>query len=131
VVSIFLACSDYPIHFNIPGVVKLTSSLCRLEERLASMVYNLIDIPYSGSWIVAMWHVGIDSKQRYTGPTFEETWEHITGAMYRIYSKVIEKEKRVVLRLERQEHPYNPVHDAVEQKLSHVLGGGSGIGGAL
>ncbi len=74
-----------------------------------------------------MWHVGVDSKDRYAGPIFEETWDHITGEMYRIYSKVIKKEKTRVLRLERQEHPNNPVHDAVEQMLSRVLGG-AGVG---
>ena len=73
-----------------------------------------------------MWHVGVDSSERYVGPAYEETWENITGEMYRIYSKVIEKEKsnQRVLRLERQETPNNPVHDAVEQMLSRVLGGG-------
>jgi DNA-binding transcriptional ArsR family regulator len=81
VVSVSLACSDHPIHFDIAGLVILTSSLCRLEERLRSKVFNLIDIPYSGSWIVTMWHVGMDSKERYTGPLFEETWGHITGEM--------------------------------------------------
>jgi hypothetical protein len=48
--------------------------------------------------------------------------------MYRIYSRVIEKGKNRVLRLERQEHPNNPVHDAVEQMLSRVLEGASGGG---
>ena len=81
VVSISLACSDHPIHFDIAGLVRLTSSLCRLEERLRSMVLSPMDIPDSGSWTVTMWHVGMDSKERYTGPTFEETWDHISGEM--------------------------------------------------
>jgi hypothetical protein len=41
--------------------------------------------------------------------------------MYRIYSKMIEKSKNRILRLERQEYPNNPVHDAVAQMLSWVL----------
>jgi hypothetical protein len=125
VVSISLACSTHPIYFDIPGLVRLTSSLSRLEERLRFLCSNLIDIPYSGAWVVTMWHIGIDSKERYTGPAHEETWDTITGEMYRIYSKMIESEKKRVLRLERQEYPNNPVHDAVEQILSRVLGGGA------
>ncbi len=78
-----------------------------------------------------MWHVGMDSKERYTGPTFEETWDRITGEMYRIYSKMIEKRKNRVLRLESQEYPNNPVHDAVEQILSRVLGGANSGGGGV
>jgi hypothetical protein len=78
-----------------------------------------------------MWHVGTDSKERYTGPPFEETWDHITGEMYRIYTKVIKKGKNRVLRLERQEHPNNPVHDAVEQMLSRVLAGASSSRGVV
>jgi len=73
VVSISLACSDHPIHFDIAGLVRLTSSLSRLEERLRSKLFNLIDIPYYGTRVVTMWRVGMDSKERYTGPTFEET----------------------------------------------------------
>jgi DNA-binding transcriptional ArsR family regulator len=129
-VSVSLACSDHPIHFDIAGLVKLTSCLCRIEERLRSKLLSLIDIPYFGRWIVTMWHVGVDSKERYTGPTFEETWDHITGEMYHVYSKVIKKEKTRVLRLERQEYPNNPVHDAVEQILSRVLGS-AGDGGVV
>jgi DNA-binding transcriptional ArsR family regulator len=121
-VSISLACSDHPIHFNIAGLVILNSSLTRVEEQLRSKVLNLIDIPYYGSWIVKMWHIGVDSSQRYTGPAYEETWDHITGVMYRVYVKLMKKEKTRVLRLERQEYPNNPVHDAVEQTLSRVLG---------
>ncbi len=55
---------------------------------------------------------------------------HISGEMYRIYSKVFKKEKNCVLRLESQEYPNNPVHDAVEQMLSRVLGS-AGDGGEL
>ena len=108
-VSISLACSEHPIHFDIAGLVRLTSSLSQLEERLRCKLLNRIDIPYYGTWIVNMWHVGIDSKERYTGPAYEETWENITGEMYRIYSKLIEDENKRVLRLERQEYPNNPL----------------------
>jgi DNA-binding transcriptional ArsR family regulator len=128
-VIISLACSENPIHFDIAGLVRLTSCLTRIEERLRSKVCfaqaNLshIDIPHSGSWIVVMWHVGMDSKERYTGETYEESWKNITGETHRIYAKLLKKEKKRVLRLERQEYPNNPLHDAVEEKLSTVLGG--------
>lgn len=127
-VSISLACSEHPIHFDIAGLVKLTSSISQLEERLRCKLLNRVDIPYYGTWTVVMWHIGIDSKERYTGPAYEETWENIRGEMYRIYSKLIEDEKKRVLRLERQETPNNPVHDAVEQMLCRVLGGDGGGG---
>jgi hypothetical protein len=128
-VTVSLACSAHPIHLDIPGLVRLTSCLTRIEERvLRSKLLNLVDIPYYGTWTVTMWHIGIDSKERYTGPAYEETWENFTGEMYRIYSKSIEGDKKKrVLRLERQEYPNNPVHDTVEEKLSRVLG--SGVGG--
>ncbi len=129
VVSISLACSTHPIYFDIPGLVRLTCCLSQLEERLSFLTSNLIDIPYSGTWVVTMWHIGIDSKERYTGPAHEQTWDTITGEMYRIYSKMIESEKKRVLRLECQEYPNNPVHDAVEQILSRVLGAPATAGG--
>ena len=126
-VVVSLACSDHPIHFDIPGLVKLSSCLARIEERLGSKVClgkaNLIDIPYNGSWIVTMWHVGVDSKERYAGEAFEESWDTISGETYHIYCKLLKKEKKKhVLRLEGQEYPNNPLHDAVEEKLCRVLG---------
>jgi hypothetical protein len=37
-VSVILACSDQPINFDIGGLVRLTSSLVRIEERLKSLI---------------------------------------------------------------------------------------------
>jgi DNA-binding PadR family transcriptional regulator len=122
-VSISLACSNHPIHFDVAGLVKLTSCLSRLETQLQQQQLAYLDIPYYGHWLVTMWHVGVDSKERFTGPAFEETWEHVSGTMCHIYSKtIINKKNNKKLRLERQEYPKVSLHDAVEQKLSTVLG---------
>jgi hypothetical protein len=37
-VSLILACSDQPINFDIGGLVRLTSSLTRIEERLIFLI---------------------------------------------------------------------------------------------
>jgi hypothetical protein len=37
-VSVILACSEMPIRFDIGGLVRLTSALARIEERLVSLI---------------------------------------------------------------------------------------------
>jgi hypothetical protein len=164
-VSVILACSEEPIKFDIGGLVRLTSALVRIEERLVALidtaarlqaasvsaanfaaeveqegVVNSVPdgtrlvVPESGSWVVGMWHIGVDTLERYTGQRFEIAWESFTGEWIRAYTKQLKGEPRKgrrksenkpIIRLERQEYPVNPIRAAVEQKLSSVFGNSS------
>jgi hypothetical protein len=94
----------------------LNSSVARIQERLRSLVVNLVDIPHPDTWIVVMWHIARDSLERYNGEKFEIVW----GKLTRVYSKEIEKNRKkcLVIRLERQEYPNDPLRAVVEEKLA-------------
>lgn len=115
-VMVRLACSHYPIHFDNQGMFNLNSSLARIQERLHSMVFNLVDLPHPDTWTVVMWHIGRDSLERYNGEKFEIVW----GKLTRVYSKEIEKNRKkcLVIRLERQEYPNDTLRTVVEEKLA-------------
>ena len=114
-VMVRLACSHYPIHFDSQGMFNLNSSVARIQERLRSMVFNLVDIPDPDSWTVVMWHIARDSLERYNGEKFEIAW----GKLTRVYSKRMEenRKKYYVIRLERQEYPDDTLRAVVDEKL--------------
>jgi hypothetical protein len=64
-----------------------------------------------------MWHFGADALIEYTGEKFSCTWEVGNNALVRVYSKEMEKDNRIRLRLERQEYPKQSWADAIEEKL--------------
>ncbi|MGH9984870.1 MAG: hypothetical protein ACRD8W_13045 [Nitrososphaeraceae archaeon] len=62
--------------------------------------YESIPIPDSGTWMVKMWHFGVDT------PSYKEvsicmTWKSSQGVLLREYSR----KKQSKLRKERQEYP--------------------------
>jgi hypothetical protein len=88
-VSVIVACTVNPIPIDMLGLVKLSSSLARVEERMQSLVskYNTTSIQ-SGrqqylslkfnskmtnhlSWTVKMWHFGQDALTSYSGQKFD------------------------------------------------------------
>jgi hypothetical protein len=53
----------------------------------------------------------------YTGEKFSCTGEVGNNALVRVYSKEMEKDNKIRLRLERQEYPKQSYADAIEEKL--------------
>jgi len=91
-VSVIVICSLSPIPIDLFGLVLLSSSLTRIEDRLQLLVndYNntifqsgqkqqylsLIlnsKIPNHTSWMVKMWHFGRDALVEYSGEKFNFT----------------------------------------------------------
>jgi hypothetical protein len=76
----------------------------------------MISVPRFTTWIVKMWHFGIDSLDEYDKEEFHVTFEEGISDLFRIYTKRM-KNKRVVVRAERQEYPNQPFVDALVKKL--------------
>lgn len=137
--SVLVACSLAPVATDINGVIRLSNGLTRVEERLATLVtekgtatgvYRAVDyrgrnsthlmIPDHASWIITMWHFGVDSSVEYSGDKFSVTFEVGQNALIRAYSKIM-KDKKTRIRFERQEYPMR--HWRKLLKKSSVLEG--------
>jgi len=112
-VTVTVACSKNPISAKIDdvnGVIRLATALARTQERIQRIVdecgqslpggYESILIPDSDTWMVKMWHFGVDA------PSYKEmstcmTWKSSQGVLLREYSG----KKQSILRKERQEYP--------------------------
>src|SRR4051812_27107475 len=110
-VSVIAACTVNPIPIDMFGLVKLSSSLARVEDRLQLLVneYNEASvqsgrqqylplirnskIPNHMSWTVKMWHFGQDALTSYSGEKFDVSWEDILNVFHHIYSKEYGKKK--------------------------------------
>jgi hypothetical protein len=130
-VSVVVGCSYAPIAVDCTGIIRLSNALTRVEEKISRLVErcndtrteNRIDscngnllIPEHTSWIVTMWHFGLDSITEYTGEKFSATWEVGQNALIRAYSKDM-KVQGTKVRLERQENPNKTFEEAIEEKL--------------
>jgi hypothetical protein len=151
VISVLVGCSLTPVAADINGVIRLSNALTRVEERLAAILtdddtsadhdwnkpypvivsgtgeiehetQNNLRIPDHRGWIVTMWHFGRDSLVGYSGKKFEVTWEIGQHALVRAYTKIM-RDKKIRIRLERQEYPNKTFPEAIEEKLN--AGGGS------
>lgn len=135
-ISVSLACSLTPVSADISGIVRLSDTLTRVEERLIALLAegssNLCDldvnytrmentsrpqIPNHKTWIVTMWHFGADSLTEYSDERFHVTWEIGQSVLVRAYTKVM-KDKKKRIRLENQEYPNKTLLEAVEEKLN-------------
>lgn len=112
-VTVTVACSKNPISTKIDdlnGIIRLATALARTQERIQRILdecgqslpgsYESILIPDSGTWMVKMWHFGVDA------PSYKEvstcmTWKSSQGVLLREYSR----KKQSKLRKERQEYP--------------------------
>jgi hypothetical protein len=138
-VSVAIGCSLNPVTLDINGLIRLTNALSVVEERLASIVETSVGnggfgatgttyisprdqrrrariVPAHSEWMVTMWHFGADASVEYSGERFCFTWETAENVL-RAYSKVA-KNRRMRIRLERQEYPKVTLADIIEQKLS-------------
>jgi hypothetical protein len=104
-VSVIVACTVNPIPIDMLGLVKLSSSLAKVEDRLQLLVseFNSASIqsgrqqylslklnskiPNHMSWIVKMWHFGKDALTSYSGEKFDMSWEDSLNVFHHIYSK--------------------------------------------
>jgi hypothetical protein len=112
-VTISAACSNNPVHVSaiedVDGVIRLAKALAKTEvcisrtlDECGQMVpggYERIPIPDSDSWVVTMWHFGVDSDN-YLEVNGCMTWKDGQAVLLREYKK-----KRNQLRTERQEYP--------------------------
>ncbi len=126
-VSVTVACSYAPIAIDIAGIIRLSSALTRVEERLAKYIGEagfvvgsnplLLSIPDHMKWIVKMWHFGADGSREYSGEKYSITYSDAQGILTRIYSKQM-KDDKIRIRLERQEYPKKELDKAIEDKLN-------------
>jgi len=104
-VSVIVACTVNPIPIDMLGLVKLSSSLAKVEDRLQLLVseFNSASIqsgrqqylslklnskiPNHMSWMVKMWHFGKDALTSYSGEKFDMSWEDSLNVFHHIYSK--------------------------------------------
>jgi hypothetical protein len=84
-VSVIVVCIVNPLPIDMFGLLKLTSNLARVEDRLQIIIdeYNTSSVqsgrqkylflirnsnmPNHMSWTVKMWHFGLDALTRYSG----------------------------------------------------------------
>jgi hypothetical protein len=143
-VSISIACTFSPIPIDMLGLVKLSSSLVRVEEKLRRVVDEYVrqnlrshklsssliakgPIPDYKSWIVKLWHFGQDSLTTYTGEMFEISWGDSLG-IFHIYSKHdLLNKKKVRVREEVQECPKIPWFSLFVERSRYIDKNGPGF----
>jgi hypothetical protein len=154
-VTVVVGCSYSPIAVDIPGIIRLSTALTRVEERLSRLIEehcgkNIVPSPsplgqYQGkisaavipdyrSWLVTMWHFGTDSSIEYTGEKFSASWEISEHQLIRVYSKEFHctagkegarTKHRTKIRVESQEYPQSTVEHTIKNILYHSNNGGS------
>ena len=124
-VSISIGCSFKPIALDVPDLFRLIEALTRVEIHLTNAINKLIahdlnaprvSVPRFTTWIVKMWHFGIDSLDEYDKEEFHVTFEEGVSDIFRIYTKRM-KDKRTIIRAERQEYPNEDIMLALVKKL--------------
>jgi len=120
-VSVAISCSFKPIAMDIPDILPLCEALTRTEINLASTIerhndLHVITIPRYTTWVVTMWHFGVDTIQEYTGKEFEVTFGDGISDLYRVYTKRM-TDGRIKVRSESQQHPDQEYADAIVRKL--------------
>lgn len=143
-VTVTVACTSTPIPVNMMGLIKLSTSLARVEEKLQRIVdeylrqslrsYKLSSslltkghIPDYKTWIVKMWHFGQDSLTCYTGEMFEMSWGDALG-VFHVYSKNdLPNKKKVSVREEVQECPKMPWFSLFVARSKYIEKNGYGF----
>jgi hypothetical protein len=126
-ISIIIGCSHSPVAVDISGVVRLSNALSTVQERLSNIVNinvhsqsgqsTTLAIPDHMSWIVTLWHFGVDSSITYSGNMFHTRWEVAEHALITAYSKIW-KDRKTRVRIDKQEYPMVTLADALEEKLN-------------
>lgn len=120
-VTVSIACSFAPIATDTDGLIRLSNALTRVEERTSRIVdecgnmlqggYESIPIPEHGSWIVTLWHFGVDSLnyKELIDEKYCVTWQVGQNVLGRIYNK-----RKKIKRSEIQGRPNTPYADAIK-----------------
>lgn len=98
------------------------------------MTTTAICIPQFMYWIVTMWHFGADTVHEYSGEKFNCSWELAQNIIINIYSKDRNRSENIKsegnghkylvkrrIRVERQEYPKVPLHEALKNKCHNVM----------
>ena len=128
-VSVVIGCSFSPIAVDIDGIIRLSNALTLIHDRLQRLIKDCnssILISNYMTWIVTMWHFGVDSSIEYTGERFSASWTVAQNASIAIYSKQW-KDGEYRIRVERQEYPGKSLDEALDEKLN-LIGGVNNIG---
>ena len=125
-VSVAISCSFMPIAIDAMDIIWLFEALTRTEINLANTIERNVhgsnstgavtQIPSYRTWIVKMWHFGVDTRGSYDKGEFQVTLEEGMLDLYRIYTKRMGEDKNIV-RIERQENRNQPIADALVKKL--------------
>jgi hypothetical protein len=124
-VSIYIGCSCKPIALDVPDILQLIEALTRTEMHLINTMNEVIahhlkvpklSIPRFTTWMVKMWHFGVDTLDEYDKEEFHVTFEEGISDIFRIYTKRM-KNKKVIVRAERQEYPNEDFMLALVKKL--------------
>ena len=128
-VTISIGCSFRPVALDLNGIIRFTSVLAKIEERISGILQNVLKkdhyystsststiIPSYNSWIVTMWHLNRDGLAQYSGKEFHISWENAGNIIIRAYSKQY-KDKKCKIRLERQEYPNTSIFEAINERL--------------
>lgn len=128
-VTVVVSCSNTPVATDTYGLIRLSTALTRVEERLSRIVdecgsllpggYESIPIPPNETWEVTMWHFGYDSLLEYTGPRFCATWKDCQNALARAYSK--NTKSGIILRNELQQYPQKSWGDIVTHSNPKII----------
>jgi hypothetical protein len=117
-----ISCSFRPIAIDAKDLFQLYEVLTRTEIHLANTMEKSRDnsiagshIPAYRSWIVKLWHFGIDTLDAYGKEGFHVTFEEGISDVYRVYTK--RKGSKDILRIEHQEYPNQAFADAAVKKL--------------
>ena len=118
--QIVIGCSENPILLNFEGVNKLTTTLCRIEERLSYLCSgSSIKIPNYKYWIITLWHIGKDSISEYSKEMFHCEWNLTEQIILRIYSKTIERKNKI--RSEIQQNPSISIDELKKAIIEKIL----------
>jgi hypothetical protein len=117
--NIIIGCSENPIVLDFEGINRLTTTLCRIEERLSNLcISSSIHVPNYNSWIITLWHIGRDSISEYSRAMFHCQWNLAEQIILRIYSKTIENKNRV--RIEVQYDPTISIEELKKRILEKI-----------
>ena len=122
-VTVAIACSLRPIAIDAKDMFQLFEALTRTEIYIANSMdksrhnsaISAAHIPSYRSWIVKLWHFGIDTLDAYGKEGFHVTFEEGISDVYRIYTK--RKGSKDIVRVEHQEYPNQAFADAAVRKL--------------
>lgn len=116
-ISIAIACSYRPMAIDANDIPKFFEILVRTEVKLSELVEDSsVIVPHYSTWIVKMWHFGVDEIDEYDKQEFHVTIEEGLGDVFRIYTKRM-KDGKLKRRAERQEYPNSSVAQAIIEKL--------------